>query len=339
MSLLDQYLDMGWFRIGQSIFTTQFLKFNKQFYNAIWLKVNLCEFEPDKTQQKLLRLNNGFQVKIKKFTLSQEQEDLYQLYKTGIEFQPSQSLQKLLALHEERQIFHTYQAEVYDGDCLIACGFFDKGKKSVAGICAFYHPDYKKYSLGKYLILQKMLYAKNAGYTFFYPGYLVPHYAPFEYKRSLSKTAMSFYHISSKLWLPMAKLEDTSWPLENMINSLTSLQEALAKMGLPTELYYYDYFDAKLIPGFQHQTLVDYPVFLMSSAFSHSDYQINFVFDIHLQQYHAILCSHLWCNPDAKDEPGYYAASVLRQEEILFSEIEVADFVLHFRKQAQHESL
>ncbi len=324
---------MGWFRIGQSVFTTQFLKFHKKYYNAIWLKVHLSEFEADKQQQKLLRLNNRFQVNIKKFVLSDAQENLYQLYKTGIEFQPSQSLHKLLALHEANQIFNTYQVEIYDGDNLIACGYFDLGQASVAGICAFYHPEYKKHSLGKYVILQKMLHAKNAGYDFFYPGYLVPEYAPFEYKRSLSKTAMSFFSISTNQWLPIDQLEQEPWPLEKMRQALTILQNELAILGLTTELNHYDFFDAKLIPGFQQQTLLDYPVVLMSADFSHTDYQVSFVYDIRLQKYHALLCSHVWFNPESPNDPGFYAATLLRQEEILFSEQDVPNFLLHFRKQ------
>lgn len=32
---LDEYLEKGWFRMGQTIFTCNFLNFNRQFYAAI----------------------------------------------------------------------------------------------------------------------------------------------------------------------------------------------------------------------------------------------------------------------------------------------------------------
>jgi arginine-tRNA-protein transferase len=36
---LDQYLADGWFRMGQSVFTTNFLKFNHVFYSALGLEL------------------------------------------------------------------------------------------------------------------------------------------------------------------------------------------------------------------------------------------------------------------------------------------------------------
>ncbi|MEJ7659632.1 MAG: hypothetical protein WKG07_08390 [Hymenobacter sp.] len=39
---------------------------------------------------------------------------------------------------------------------LIAAGIFDQGTRSLAGIVNFYDPDYRKYSLGKYLMLYEI---------------------------------------------------------------------------------------------------------------------------------------------------------------------------------------
>ena len=36
---LDKYLERGWFRMGQTIFTTNFLKFNGLIYSVIWLRI------------------------------------------------------------------------------------------------------------------------------------------------------------------------------------------------------------------------------------------------------------------------------------------------------------
>ena len=42
---LDQYLQMGWFRMGQTMFTTNFLIFNNEQFNALWLRIDLEKFE------------------------------------------------------------------------------------------------------------------------------------------------------------------------------------------------------------------------------------------------------------------------------------------------------
>ena len=38
---LDAYLARGWYRMGQSIFTTHFLCFGEQFYSAVWVRLQL----------------------------------------------------------------------------------------------------------------------------------------------------------------------------------------------------------------------------------------------------------------------------------------------------------
>ncbi|MBA4056534.1 MAG: arginyl-tRNA--protein arginylyltransferase, partial [Marivirga sp.] len=39
---LDAYLEQGWFRMGQTIFTTNFLNFKNEFYSALWLRIMLA---------------------------------------------------------------------------------------------------------------------------------------------------------------------------------------------------------------------------------------------------------------------------------------------------------
>ena len=45
---LDDYLSKGWFRMRQTIFTTNFLHFRHQFYSAIWLRISLDNYLFDK---------------------------------------------------------------------------------------------------------------------------------------------------------------------------------------------------------------------------------------------------------------------------------------------------
>jgi arginine-tRNA-protein transferase len=70
---LDQYLADGWFRMGQSVFTTNFLKFNHVFYSALWLRINLLEAEFPTTKSKLQKLNK-FEVEIQPAQIKPIQE-------------------------------------------------------------------------------------------------------------------------------------------------------------------------------------------------------------------------------------------------------------------------
>jgi len=49
--------------------------------------------------------------------------------------------------------------KIRDGAALVVAGYFDIGHQAISNILNFYHPAYKKYSLGKYLILKKIDWA------------------------------------------------------------------------------------------------------------------------------------------------------------------------------------
>jgi arginine-tRNA-protein transferase len=209
---LDQYLADGWFRMGQSVFTTNFLKFNHVFYSALWLRINLLEAEFPTTKSKLQKLNSKFEVEIQPAQIKPIQETLFDKYRSHITFETSNSLEQLLFNNTQRDIFNAYEVNVYDKEKLIATGFFDLGHDSGAGISCFYDPDYKKHSLGKYLMFLKMDFCIKRGLTFFYPGYFAPGYRLFDYKLDLTKSAMEFLDFRDNQWYPMSTFSADNTP-------------------------------------------------------------------------------------------------------------------------------
>ena len=81
---------------------------------------------------------------------------MYQRYRSSLEFEPAPTLRDLLFGDDSRSLFPTWQVELFDGETVVAAGFFDRGEKAAAGIICFYDPAWRKYSLGKDLIYRKM---------------------------------------------------------------------------------------------------------------------------------------------------------------------------------------
>lgn len=200
---LDDYLAHGWFRMQQSIFTTHQIIFEEVLYPAIWLRVNLPAFKADKKYRSLNKINSKFKFEIKKAFITQQHEALFQSYRASIPFKTAHSLHWLLLGDKSSNVYNTYMINVYDEAKLISTGFFDLGNNSAAGICSVYHPDYKKYSLGKYIIYVKMLACKEAGFHYFYPGYFVPGYRRFDYKLETGKPAIEYFDIYKESWFMM----------------------------------------------------------------------------------------------------------------------------------------
>ena len=87
---LDEYLSRGWFRMGQTIFTTDAVPLNGGVHAVHWLRINLRQLKYGKSQKKLFLINKNFTVHVKSLGIATELEDLFTLYRTSVDFNPPQ---------------------------------------------------------------------------------------------------------------------------------------------------------------------------------------------------------------------------------------------------------
>ena len=222
--LLDSYLNQGWFRIGQFIFTTDYVPGSDSNYRVFWLRYRLSSYTFGRKQQKLLKTNERFSATIRPLQITDELNDLYQNYYDKLNFPASPSLR--FNLYEfggiesvGHNVFDSFLIELRDQEKLIAAGVFDKGINSLAGIINFYHPNYKKFSLGKHLMLLKMEFAIREGLEFYYPGYIALGYNKFDYKLFPGEENAEIYDPISENWfkfdpLLMEALKDNPPPID-----------------------------------------------------------------------------------------------------------------------------
>ncbi len=198
---LDVFLSMGWYRMGQGIFTTHGIVQQDQVYRVFWLRYDLQQLAlPKKSTKKIMESCSHFESMVGRLNVTQEMEDLYEVYKAGIQFEAASSVRQWLYDASTTNVFDTYMIEVRDAGELIAVGVFDRGKKSIAGIMNFYNPLYKKCSLGKYLMLRKIKYAQDQNIKWYYPGYIVAGYPKFDYKLFVDKLAAQIFIPESNSW-------------------------------------------------------------------------------------------------------------------------------------------
>jgi arginine-tRNA-protein transferase len=65
-----------------------------------------------------------------------------------------------------------------------------------------YHPDYKQYSPGKFLMLKKLQYALQHNMIFYYTGYISTENTRFDYKIFPDVKAVEVLLPVEQLWLP-----------------------------------------------------------------------------------------------------------------------------------------
>lgn len=197
---LDKYLEMGWFRMGQTIFTTDRIPLGGVIYPVYWLRIELGAICYGRAQQKLLAANRRFEVQEGPFLLNAETEKLFEKYKNAVDFIPPDSILDYLYLGANYNIYDTRSIEVRENGRLIACGIFDQGRNSIAGILNFYDPDYKKHSLGKWLMLLKINHAQKSNLLWYYPGYLALGTTKFDYKLFPDRSASEYLDRNTGGW-------------------------------------------------------------------------------------------------------------------------------------------
>ena len=203
---LDAYLAIGWYRIGQIIFTTDHIPHPEGWWRVFWLRFTLEKYHFGPKQRKLMIANQRFEVHIKPLQVTRELEKLYDTYYHYIDFAASPTLQNSLFDYSviadpDHKVFDSEVIEIRDQGKLIAAGIFDKGEKSIAGILNFFDPAYRKYSLGKWLMLLKIKYALERGMEYYYPGYIACGYPKFDYKLYPDMGSAEIYDPVSRQWL------------------------------------------------------------------------------------------------------------------------------------------
>ena len=259
---LDKYLARGWYRMGQTVFTTHFLCFGEQFYSALWIRLPLNDHHFSKSLRKLLRRNTDkYRVVFRPAFINAEKETLYQSYKRDFPGILAPTLHDSLLDGETGNIFNTFEAAVYDGARLIAVSFFDLGHHAAASIQGIYDPEYKKDSLGLFTMLLEIRYCMEQGYEYYYPGYVVPGNSRFDYKLRIGKTC-EYLNIQNQEWLPWSSLTKEDIPLVQMEQRLKDLKEVLRPEGFRSAVKFYPLFEANLF-GFWRVPFFDYPLFLL----------------------------------------------------------------------------
>lgn len=293
---LDAYLAEGWYRMGQSIFTTHFLCFGTDFYSAIWIRLPLQEYRFGKRLAKLVRVNLGrFRCVFGPARIDAEREALYQLYREDFPAPISPSIQNSLMDNESYNLFQTWELAVYDGNRMVALSYFDLGQTSIASILGFYHPGYKVHSLGFFTMLMEIAFGLENGFRYYYPGYVVPGYPRFDYKMRIGQ--VEYYDLRHTAWKPCPQpFPPIETPIGKMTERLSALSGWLQYKSLKHRFYLYPMFEASLM-AFWSNGFLDYPVFLRYHGKPARDKHEILVFDPRAEQYQLLLCSLFGSEP------------------------------------------
>jgi len=321
----DDAWALGWFRMRQTLFTTHFLEFDREFYSAVWLRVDLGASIFDRTFRDLERRNRRFRLEFAPLGVkgpSDAHEDLYQRYRRWVPFEPAPTLKDLLYGDSFHNRFPSWLVSLFDGERLIAGGIFDLGEAAAAGINVFYDPEYRRFSLGKYLIYKKMEFCRDRGYSWFYPGYVAPGQPRFDYKWSVGNPGIQSLDLASGAWMAWHPGDPVPDPFREMESRLKALGPFWRGRPFAPQVRRYLHLDINLNPQVAGMDLFDFPVFL--DCFPSNSPHLLVVFDPRDDEYHLLLCRSVYHFERGGTDP-VFDSDLLSVDRLLFSSEDPAE--------------
>ena len=235
---LDRYLEQGWYRMVQSIFTCRFVMMGGDLHSALWTRLDLSDYRFRKSLRKLMRRNaRQFEITCEPATLDAESEALFQRYRTSFRGELSESLRDSLYGDSGRAVYNTWRFSIRDGGRLVALSFFDLGQDSMLSVMGIYDPDYSQHSLGFTTMLLEIEYGIKAGLRYFYPGYVSPGYPVFDYKLRVGN--VEWYEPEQDRWLPWSDVREAELPAACIKTALAEVQSELHELGVENRLRMY----------------------------------------------------------------------------------------------------
>jgi arginine-tRNA-protein transferase len=249
---LDKLLATGYFRTGNYLMRTRVLYFNDEILNTLHIRVLLNEHVYPNSLKKILNKNNKrFTYNIQPFNITIEKENLYREHRKRFKGNAAINLSGYMYDNYNRNIFNTYEINVFEDGKLVGFSFFDVGITSMASIIGIFDQSYSKYSIGIYTMLLEIEYAKSMQLKYYYPGYVAYEPSQFNYKLRLSDT-FEFYDWYTKRWISFEKRNK-----KTKVNDFFNQKMEVAKQWL--QLFKLEY------------TALFYPYFYMGSMYPKSD--------------------------------------------------------------------
>lgn len=290
---LDDFLSMGWYRMGPTIFTNFFICYESTLFSTIWLRTTLKDYSYSKSLRKLARKNKTLLIhNFEPYEYSDELEELYLQYKRTFKGDLPDTLDTYMLNSLESGIFDTWLVKVYEKDKLIACSIFDVGEKTLASIFGFYDPSFSDMSLGLFTMLLEIEFAKQREMDLYYIGYFVPGNPRFDYKLRLGN--IQYLDFRTREWIAFDKFDYEQTPIKVIRRKLQSLSSKLDKT-YDLDLYKNAFIDAHIIQLFTMHYVEDPMIIIINglAGFQDEETVLLCTYDVALESYKLQHCKIL----------------------------------------------
>jgi arginyl-tRNA--protein-N-Asp/Glu arginylyltransferase len=183
--MLDELLAAGWRHFGCQFFRYSIsIDENGALQRIMPLRLDLAEFQPSKSQRRVLRRNADLTVRVAPATVDEQREAMFQRHKARFKSNVPDSLRDFLPETETSCVpCECREVQMWEDDRLLAVSYLDVGREAVSSVYAMFEPEAARRSPGIFTLLQEIELARTLGRRFLYPGYATVEPGHYDYKK------------------------------------------------------------------------------------------------------------------------------------------------------------
>jgi leucyl-tRNA---protein transferase len=198
---------MGFRHFGTLFFRYDSTEQGSGNVHVLPLRIDLHQFTLSKSQKRIMKRNQDLQVVFRDAFIDEEKYRIFDIHKRRFtENIPGDLCDFISSLPAEIPC-RTQECCLYHEGTLIGVGFLDRGEKAVSAVYTIYDTAYMKRSLGIYILLQEILYAREAGMHYLYHGYAYREASFYDYKKKFA--GLKYYDWQGH-WLAMDTTSETA---------------------------------------------------------------------------------------------------------------------------------
>lgn len=190
----DEFLASGWRRFGLFFFRPACGTCRK----CLPIRVLCSQFQPSKSQRRVLRKNERTEVRI---SPPEYRDEIFEIYRKHSRIKFGQDSDQA---HFHESFFTpavpSVQSEYYIDGKLMAVGFLDISLNALSSVYFIYDPEYSAWSPGTFSVMKEMEIGRDLGMSYYNLGYWVRENSHMAYKGNFHP--FETYEWEKKVWKP-----------------------------------------------------------------------------------------------------------------------------------------
>ncbi len=205
-AVLPEVMDGLW-AAGWRHFGRYFFRYSKQsaggeeLQKVTPLRIRLRAWGPTKSQRRVLKRNAHLRVDVVPVRIDQDLRAMFERHRSRFVENVPETLETFLGAEPEIGPCVCQMLRVFDAERLLAVSFLDVGQAAGSSVYAMFEPDEARRSLGTFTLLLEILFCREAGFNFLYPGYATQESSAYDYKKQFR--CLEWLDFETGEWLPL----------------------------------------------------------------------------------------------------------------------------------------